>query len=636
MTHPEWGEKWAAVPASPGRVLTGPHGGGTAGPKAPRRPARGAAVRRRRRRPALRALLLTLLAVVLVLAGLLAWVAADALRARSALESAAAQIGPLQKAAVAGDQAAIETRLATVRTQAARASDATDGRHWALAARLPVVGADVAAVSTLADVVHELANGPLTDLAGITQLANPATFAPRDGRVDLAPLAAVRDDVVAADSSVEASLDRVDGLQGGVLPQVDDAVARVAKALGGLRTSTATAARAAQLLPPMLGQDGPRDYLVLVQSSSEQRALGGIPGAVLHLRTDQGRVELVESVAGGPLGGYDEPVLPLDPVETATFGTELGRWMQDVTMTPDFPRAAELASEMWRLRTGQRVDGVLTADPVVLQRLLEGRGPVTTPSSGTHAEDEIAAYLLNGIYLQEPDPARQDAIFGEIAQAAFATLSQGADTAASSSTLLGALVTSAREGRVLVWSADAEEERLLHGTVLGGELSGARGESPVVGVFLQATDAAKIGYYLDSAVEVDDLGTRPDGSRKLEVTVDLHSTVNPEEVPGMPPYVIGANQDEPGIIRVNSLVYAPAGGRIEKAVENGEDTGIFLQQHHGLALAGKSLAVAPGEHATVTYVIITGKSQPGPVVVRTTPGPRKTQLILSQGTVRTE
>ncbi len=53
--------------------------------------------------------------------------------------------------------------------------------------------------------------------------------------------------------------------------------------LAKVSLTTATAARAVRLLPPMLGADGPREYLLLVQNNAEQRATGGIPGSVVQL-----------------------------------------------------------------------------------------------------------------------------------------------------------------------------------------------------------------------------------------------------------------------------------------------------------------------------------------------------------------
>lgn len=42
----------------------------------------------------------------------------------------------------------------------------------------------------------------------------------------------------------------------------------------------------------MLGADGERSYLLLIQDNAEIRATGGIPGAFAELRTDGGRLEL--------------------------------------------------------------------------------------------------------------------------------------------------------------------------------------------------------------------------------------------------------------------------------------------------------------------------------------------------------
>jgi Protein of unknown function (DUF4012) len=77
--------------------------------------------------------------------------------------------------------------------------------------------------------------------------------------------------VVAANAEVQTAVRRLDSLDPAAL-------------------TTATAARAVRLLPPMLGANGPREYLLLVQNNAEQRATGGIPGSVALLRAVDGAV----------------------------------------------------------------------------------------------------------------------------------------------------------------------------------------------------------------------------------------------------------------------------------------------------------------------------------------------------------
>ena len=53
-------------------------------------------------------------------------------------------------------------------------------------------------------------------------------------------------------------------------------------------------ATVARLLPPMLGQDGPRDYLLVVQNNAEIRSTGGLPGSLQILTADNGKLTLAE------------------------------------------------------------------------------------------------------------------------------------------------------------------------------------------------------------------------------------------------------------------------------------------------------------------------------------------------------
>ena len=169
-----------------------------------------------------------------------------------------------------------------------------------------------------------------------------------------------------------------------------DATAKVS----ALNSTMDTVARATRILPSVLGANGPRRYLVLVQNNSEPRALGGLAGSVIELRANRGRVELVGQVSGGSFGDFGKPVLKLSKGERALYGTQLGRFMQNVTGTPDFPRSTEFAAEMWARKKRESVDGVAAIDPAALSALLRATGPVQLKSGRTLNEANAAETLL--------------------------------------------------------------------------------------------------------------------------------------------------------------------------------------------------------------------------------------------------
>ncbi|MBN0040009.1 DUF4012 domain-containing protein [Cellulosimicrobium cellulans] len=538
----------------------------------------------------------------------------------------ASTLPALQEQVRAGRDAG--TAIDDVRRSARVAASATHGPHWTVARALPFVGDDARALGEMTGAVDRVAQDALPRLADAVAVASPSTLTPTAGAVDLGPLSAARDDVVAADRALGASYETVSGIDTSTLVSpLAAAVGDLRAQLGDVASQTATAARAVQLVPPMLGADGARNYLVLVQNNAEPRATGGIAGSVLHLRAESGAVELVEVRPGSAIGGYPESVVDLSGPEAALFGDDLGRYMLNVTSTPDFPRAARVAREAWLRQTGEEVDGVVAVDPVALAGVLGGVGPVevSTPGGGALrlTTQDAAAYLLNGVYVDHADPAEQDAVLALVAREVLGSLTTGEGDAAA---LVDALARSARDGRLLVWSARAAEQDLLTGTVLSGELEGRRTDpaggptSPVVGVYLNATTASKTGYYLDSTVAVGDVTCRPDGSQAFTVHVTLASTLTRAEAVELPEYVLGAGGD--GTIRTNLLVYAPHGGGIRGPSTGDGEPGLFAQVHDGLVVGARSVALAPGESATYEYEVVSGKNQRGPVSVRKTPGVR--------------
>ncbi|GAA4288036.1 DUF4012 domain-containing protein [Georgenia daeguensis] len=578
---------------------------------------------RRRRRPIVwTAVALLALTVVTGVA-----LALDARTAYARLTAVAEGATALQERVVAGDVEGAGERAARMRADAATAREALHGPHWWLAARVPALGPNVEAVRTVSVVADDLASGPLEDLLGAVAAVDPASLAPMEGRVDVAPLADAAPHLTSAAQALAEADARVEGIDAAALAEpLRDRLARLAGQVDTMRALSDTAARAARLVPAMMGADGPRDYLLLVQNNAEPRATGGVTGAVIHLRTEDGAVELVEHRAAGGFGKFEEPVLPLTDSELGLYSPLLGQYMGDVNFTPDFPRTAELTREMWRQKTRTEVDGVLSVDPGALQHLLAATGPVTLPSGDVLTAQNTARTLLNDVYLRFPEPADQDAYFETAAATIFDhVLGGGADPAG----VMRALDTAADQGRLLAWSAHEDEQRLLAGTTLSGELRGHTGASPVVGVYLNDRNGAKIGYYQRVAAEVVAAGCRPDGARELSLEVTVSSDA-PENYASLPDYVTGAGNYVPkGAMETTVTVYAPTGGTITDARSSADDASYLPQLHEGLAVGAYTVRLGPGESVTLGYDIALAPGLPGELLTRMTPGPAEDAFTFS-------
>ncbi|KQY42811.1 DUF4012 domain-containing protein [Cellulomonas sp. Root137] len=609
MTHPGWGDGWNGQPV----------------PEAPQHPEtvrrrRSSYVRARRRRVLKRVLIGCGLAL-LVVVGLGVWLVTDALRAADALEAARADVQELQEQVRAGDSEAADRTLVQLQAHSSTAARSTTGPVWTLAGSLPWAGPNVRAVQTVAGAVDDLAQSALPSLMQATTIVDPAALAPVGGRVNLAPLQEAAPAIVAADDSVQITAQQLEELDtSALIGMVAEPVDTLRDQVADVAVTTATAARAALLVPAMMGADGPRDYLVLVQNNAEQRATGGIPGSVMHLHADAGAVTVVEERSGGSLSGLSEPALPLTDAENALFGPLLGTDMRDVTFTPDFPRTGALAKAIWEQKVGGTIDGVLSMDPVALGLVLEATGPVTLSDGSSLSASDAAQRLLNQVYLEIEDPRQQDAYFSDTSRSVFAAVVGGQGDAPA---VMDALAEAARQGRLMVWSADEDEQTQLAPTVLGGALRGVDGDSAVIGVYLNDGTQAKVGYYLDLTVDAEATTCRPDGSQIVDAVVTLTYDA-PADAAALPSYLVGLDDIVPlGDIRTNVLIYAPAGGGIESVRVKPEPQGVNAQVHDDLGVAARTFTLKPGESGTLDLQIVTGRKQTGNVHIHTTPTARQ-------------
>jgi hypothetical protein len=322
---------------------------------------------------------------------------------------------------------------------------------------------------------------------------------------------------------VRVSAERLDQIDDrNLLPQVSEPLAKAKIQLNGVTGALDAAADAAALAPGMLGVDVPRNYLLIVQNNAESRASGGIPGALAVLTLDKGKLTLGAQSSASQVGIMD-PVLPIDSEQAAIYTGRLGKFMQDTNLTPDFPTAASLAQAMWERKTGQRVDGVISLDPVALGFILDATGPVqlSNPellkiaSLGLPTElrgDNVVQTLLSDVYAKIDEPKLQDAYFAGVAQQIFSALSNGQSHAKS---LIEGITHGVQEGRVLAWSGSADEQNILAKYLVSGSTTGPSVSPAQFGVYFNDGTGAKMDYYVPADRPTHQRNARRMATRRL-------------------------------------------------------------------------------------------------------------------------
>ncbi|MDQ4085445.1 MAG: DUF4012 domain-containing protein [Actinomycetota bacterium] len=542
----------------------------------------------------------------------------QAVTARAALKDAAADLHRVRDAVAAGDLPAAQGALAQAQESTGTARDNTDGPVWWLAGKLPVLGDDVGAVRTVADVSDGLTHAVLPGLVDASASLSPADLQPTDGRIDIDAIERVAPQVVAADRELGIRVEQVAAIDtGGLIGQVAGPVTDLRDTMTEVQSVTDAAARAVQLLPPMLGAEGPRTYLMLFQNNAETRATGGIPGAVAVVSARDGRISLGRQGTAQDLGIFAQPVLPLTQDEASLFTPKVAQFAQNVNFTPDFPRTAQLAREMWQRSSGQTVDGVISTDPVGLSYLLEGTGPVGVPGGQQLTADNAVDVLLNDVYMNVADQEQQNAFFAVAARNVFDAVTSGRGDPRA---LLEGVSHVARDDRLLLWSAHQREQALLSGTAIAGALPRVPTEQPAVGVYFNDGTGAKMGYYLDYDVRVDSLSCDADARQRMRTTVVMRSTAPPDAA-SLPESVIGPGFGaRPGTIRMNVLVYAPLGGAVQSLRFNGQPLDFASLDHDGRPVGTLTVDTAPGEEHELVFEMTGGPGQPGTADLRVTPG----------------
>lgn len=540
----------------------------------------------------------TVVALVALAAG---WTVARVLPVRGDLLHAAGLLRDLERQLGAGDLPGARATLDELARQADALRATTDAIDWRLAAHGPGPAANLAAVRVVVSVLDDLTTNAMPAVVEFADPAELGRLLPRQNRLELAPLEAAAPALQQADASIQRSIARMAAIDTSNLqPEVRAGVDQLRAGLARVGSLIGTAAKASRVLPSMLGAHGTRTILVLFQNPAELRATGGIPGAFLVIRAEDGTLQPVDQATAAPaIRSFPSPVLPLTDEQVALYTERIGRYPADVNLTPHFPTAAALAAEMYRRRSGTPVDAVVATDPVALSYLLAVIGPVQVASGPTLTAENAVRVLLSDIHTTM-DSRAQDRYIIDVALAVFDRLTQGVPDPRAT---LAALARAAAEHRLLVWSAHQPEQEAIDDTVLAGALVEDDPAHPTVGVYFNDGSGAKLGYYITGSALLAAGECHPDGRRILTLRLTLTSTAPAE---GLPDTVLGLGlAGDPYTVRTNVLVVSPTRGALMEMTLDGAPTAFGQGVEQRRAVGVLTVDLAPGQTRELVANIFT-------------------------------
>lgn len=536
--------------------------------------------------------------------------------ARDDLNRASTNASQLRNALTAGNQSKAASALQQMQSNVTSAQDSLGNPVLSAAAKTPFIGKNIKAVRTIADAVDSVAQDGLPPLVSVADKFNGKTFNPRDGKINVAAIAELSTSLAESSKAIAAANTRIQSVDSAsLLGQLQKPVTDAQKQIGSASSIAERATVASRVLPKMLSGD--KTYLLIFQNNAEIRATGGLPGSYAGLRVKDGAISLTSQGAGGDLGNLPEDTTSLTDEEKDLFTNKLVRDFRDVNFTPDFPRAAAIATAIIQKERGVSVDGVISLDPVTLSYLLRGLGPVEL-SDGTRLTSENAVEeLLNNVYVKFPDNKDQDAFFESATQQIFDKVVAGAG---DPTTVLKALTRATNERRVSVWSTDQSINDEIARTPLAHALPTGKDASPAIGYYLNDATGAKMQYYLKSDITGKSTQCTEDGVQSYTTEMSLASSA-PADASTLPESIRGPGFGAvPGSMLMNLYVYAPTGGKITAVSFDGKETRFFQQlSQDGRPVAQITVQVNPGQTVKVGVNVDSGKGQTGATNVESTP-----------------
>jgi hypothetical protein len=321
---------------------------------------------------------------------------------------------------------------------------------------------------------------------------------------------------------------------------------------------------AVDIAPLVLGSPQRLRYLVSFQNSAEARGSGGILGAYAIVEFFQGQIKLVQSGSNASLYSMSLKKIPIVvPDEFLQLYGHNPAILQNSNLSPHFPYGAEIWLGLWEKKFGEKLDGVIAADPEALSYVLKATGPITLDSGEEISSENVVEETLKNAYKKfEFDNNGRKEYLVKILNATAKELEAGNY---SKIKIAQALRDSIIQNRLLIYSTDATVEKILSTSRFGGFMrTEPNNEFRTV---IQNIDASKLDYYLHREVSVK--STTCGVNRETQVRIRVTHTLDTGK--GLSAYVLTrADKGKPvdlitGAHRFKLFIYGPVGAQLVSA-----------------------------------------------------------------------
>lgn len=376
-------------------------------------------------------------------------------------------------------------------------------------------------------------------------------------------------------------------------------------------------------LKAMLGAEGDRVYLLAAQNSAEIRASGGFPGAMGVVRITDG-VLVVEDFhkVYDVLASYTPAKAEITTQENNLFHGGLSA-PRDADYCPDFERVAYIWALGYEAEQGEHIDGVISATPALVQRLLKAADKEIKLFDGTILNGDNAVkvlqhdlyfdYFSNDNYIASRTVV-SDQLFADAAKKAMDAVTEDMDMS-SLTGILSAAGDSFKDRTLMLWMEDPQEQEILRKLGWNGGLN-TDPQKPQAGIYYNCIVASKMGYFLVMDAQMGEGTPNEDGSYTYPVTVTFSNDITAEEIRKASNYITGGVG---GAIGGSAYFFAPAGGTVSNFTTN-NGTNVEKHTYHDLDLGYiRPFQIQNNSPVVVTYNVTTAPGVDAPLTFSMTP-----------------